>query len=46
MEKYSTYFCNYSIGENCYDEVPGVCARYGSKILLIGGEKAMNAGRE
>ena len=46
MEKYSTYFCNYSIGENCYDEVPGVCARYGNKILLIGGENAMKAGRE
>lgn len=45
MENYSTYFCNYTIGEDGYKEVPGVCSRYGRRILLIGGEKAMTAGR-
>ena len=45
MENYSTYFCNYTIGEDGYKDVPDVCDRYGRKILLIGGEKAMCAGR-
>lgn len=40
------YFCNYSIGEEVYGEVPEVCAVYGTKILLIGGEKALGAGKE
>lgn len=45
MEHYSTYYCSYTIGEDSYREVPEVCARYGTRILLIGGEKAMKAGR-
>ena len=45
MENYSTFFCNYSIGEDCYKNVPEVCARYGRKILLVGGKKSMEAGR-
>lgn len=44
MENYSTYFCNYTIGEDGYPNVPEVCARYGTKVLLIGGEKAIKAG--
>ena len=40
------YFCNYSIGEQVYGEVPAVCSMYGKKILLIGGEKALAAGKE
>ena len=39
------YFCNYSIGEQVYGEVPAVCSMYGKKILLIGGEKALAAGK-
>ncbi len=42
----STYFCNYSIGENPYEEVAAVCNRYGSRVLLIGGKKGMAAGKE
>ena len=45
MNNYSTYFCNYTIGEDGYKEVPQVCARYGRKILLVGGKKAMEAAR-
>lgn len=40
------YFCNYSIGEEVYGEVPAVCSMYGTKILLIGGRKALQAGKE
>ena len=46
MERYSTYFCNYTIGEDGYGDVPEVCVRYGKRILLIGGKKAMEAGRK
>lgn len=38
-------FCNYSIGANAYEEVASTCKFYGKKILLIGGEKAMAAGK-
>lgn len=40
------YFCNYSIGEAVYGEVPAICGHYGKKILLIGGKKALAAGRD
>ena len=38
-------FCNYSIGANAYEEVGATCKFYGKKILLIGGEKALTAGK-
>ena len=38
-------FCNYSIGANAYEEVVATCKFYGKKILLIGGEKGMAAGK-
>ena len=38
------FFCNYSIGTDCYQEVKSICEPFGSKILLIGGEKALKAG--
>lgn len=44
MKTESTYFCNYSIGEAPYGEVPAICAPFGSRILLMGGEKALAAG--
>lgn len=44
MKSYSVYFANYTIGEDAYENVPQVCGHYGKRILLIGGEKAMEAG--
>ena len=38
-------FCNYSIGANAYEEVGATCKFCGKKILLIGGEKALAAGK-
>ena len=46
MNTESVYFCNYSIGEQAYGEIIRVCQGYGSKILLIGGKKALKAGEE
>ncbi|MCC8076476.1 MAG: iron-containing alcohol dehydrogenase family protein [Clostridiales bacterium] len=37
------FFCNYSVGERVYDKVPDVCTPYGSRVLLIGGERALAA---
>lgn len=41
----SVFFCNYSVGTEVYRLVPEVCRPFGRNILLIGGEKAMAAGR-
>ena len=43
MNSYSVYFANYSIGTDVYDQVPQVCEPFGSRALLIGGEKAHRA---
>ena len=40
------YFCNYSIGKKSYEEVADVCRVYGKKVLLIGGEKGLQAGKQ
>ena len=39
----SQFYCSYTIGADVYGEVAKVCAPYGKKALLIGGEKAMAA---
>ncbi|MCI8464783.1 MAG: iron-containing alcohol dehydrogenase family protein [Lachnospiraceae bacterium] len=44
MKTTSIYFCNYSIGEDPYTEVSAVCGSFGKRILLSGGEKALEAG--
>lgn len=46
MNTRSVYYCNYSIGENTYRDVAGVCGIYGKRILLIGGKKALAAGEK
>lgn len=46
METRSVFFCNYSVGTQVYGLVPELCRPFGTKALLIGGERAMAAGRE
>lgn len=46
MNTDSVYFCNYSVGENVGKEIADVCSKHGKKMLLIGGEKALAAGKE
>ena len=46
MKNRNIYYCNYSIGENAYTEVADVCKVYGRRILLIGGEKGLKAGKD
>jgi len=45
METRSVFFCNYSVGTQAYREVPAQCRPFGAKALLIGGRRAMEAGR-
>lgn len=42
----SVFFCNYSIGTDAYERAADVCAPFGTRILLIGGEKALQAGED
>ena len=43
MNSYSVYFANYSIGTDVYEQVPEICTAFGTRILLIGGQKALQA---
>ncbi len=43
---HSVFFCNYSVGAEAYGEVPAICAPFGKKILLLGGRRALAAGKE
>lgn len=43
---YSVYLPNYSIGEDCYKEIPAIARRYGKKAVVIGGKTAMSKAKE
>ena len=46
MGSESVCFCNYTIGADSYEKVSKFCKPFGTKVLLIGGEKALAAGEE
>ena len=46
MGSESVCFCNYTIGANSYEKVSKFCKPFGTKVLLIGGKKALAAGEE
>ena len=39
----TTFFANYTIGPDAYEAVGPVCRAYGSRVMVIGGVKAMQA---
>ena len=41
MGHYNVYLPNYSIGSDCYKEIPYVARNYGKKAVVIGGKTAM-----
>lgn len=43
---HSVFFCNYSVGPEAYQEVPAICAPFGKRILLLGGRRALAAGKD
>ena len=46
MEGYSMYFPCYTIGHGVYEKIGKVCRDYGTSAVIIGGHKALAAGRE
>ena len=45
MLSQNVFYCGYSIGESCYEQVPEICGVYGKRVLLIGGERGLAAGK-
>lgn len=41
MSNYSVFLPSYSVGENCYKEIPYVTRKYGKKVVVVGGKTAM-----
>ena len=46
MENYSMHLPSYSIGSRVYDKIPEICEPYGTKVIAIGGHKAINAAKD
>ena len=46
MENYSILIPSYSIGCDIYDKINDYCPIYGSKVAIIGGQKALAAARK
>lgn len=46
MENYSMHLPSYSIGDKVYDKIPEICEPYGTKIVAIGGQKAIAAAKD
>lgn len=46
MENYTIIPAPYSVGPEAYAKIPEYCRLYGTKAVVIGGEKAMAAARE
>ena len=40
-QSYSLYLPSYTIGPDCYKEIPAIVKRYGKKIVLVGGKTAL-----
>lgn len=41
MSSYSVFLPSYSVGVDCYKEIPYVTRKYGKKVVVIGGKTAM-----
>ena len=37
-QSYSLFLPSYTIGPDCYKEIPAIVKRYGKKIVLVGGK--------
>lgn len=46
MENYSMHLPNYSIGDKVYDKIPAICEPYGTKVVAVGGHKAIASAKE
>ncbi|WP_223068519.1 iron-containing alcohol dehydrogenase family protein [Paenibacillus caui] len=46
MSNYSMFLPSYSVGVDCYKEIPYITRRYGKKAVVIGGKTAMEKVKE
>lgn len=46
MKNQTIYLPNYSVGEDCYQEIPALTKNYGKKAVVIGGKTAMEKAKE
>lgn len=45
-KSYSVYLPSYSIGPDCYKEIPAIVKRYGKTIVLVGGKTALSKAKD
>lgn len=46
MSDYSVFLPSYSVGEDCYKQIPQVTRKYGKTAVVIGGKTAMEKAKE
>ena len=46
MSHYSVFLPSYSVGQDCYNEIPEVTRRLGRKSVVVGGKTAMEKAKE
>lgn len=43
---YSVCLPNYSVGEDCYKDIPSIVSEFGKKVVVIGGETALSKAKD
>ena len=43
LENYELHLPSYSVGKEVYNQIGKICKPYGTKVLVIGGQKAFSA---
>ena len=43
LENYELHLPSYSVGKEVYNQIGKICKPYGTKVLVIGGKKALSA---
>lgn len=46
MSSYNVYLPNYSVGEDCYKDIPYITRKYGRKAVVIGGNTAIEKAKD
>lgn len=46
MENYNIYLPSYSIGSKVYEKIPEICGVYGTRAVIVGGRRALEAAAE
>lgn len=46
MSSYNVCLPSYSVGEDCYKDIPHITRRYGTKAVVIGGKTAMEKAKD